>query len=60
MAVTIEPTFGPQIPDEEYDDSKYLAADAAVQAAVADLVEAGGSSDNIAQAVQTGIDDAET
>jgi hypothetical protein len=60
VAVKIEPTFGPQIPAEKYDDSKYLAADADVRAAVADLVEAGASSDDVAHAVQAGIDDAET
>jgi hypothetical protein len=55
--VKIEPAFDAVDPDDGYDDARFLAADERLQAAVAELVSAGGSSAHVEHAVTNAIDE---
>jgi uncharacterized protein (UPF0261 family) len=44
----------------DYDDEQFLAADATARQAIADLFDCGASVANIAEAVQGGLEDADS
>lgn len=55
--VTIEPSFGDEHMDGEYDDNRFLVADAAFSHAVGEYVRAGATSEHLADAVKNALDE---
>lgn len=57
-AVSIEPPFGDEHMEGEYDDERFAEADTRLQGSVHSAIKAGAKSEDIEEWVQNALDDA--
>lgn len=57
VQVSIDPSFGDENMEGEYDDNRFMEADNALVSAVQGFVAAGGRSDNLEHAIEVALED---